>query len=66
MRWVQEEPQNMGAYTFIHSQLHSFRLPDGVKFAHVSRPESASPATGSATVHEQEQRSLLDQAYAGL
>jgi 2-oxoglutarate dehydrogenase complex dehydrogenase (E1) component-like enzyme len=32
----------------------------------VSREESASPASGSLTVHKQEQEALLDQAFAGL
>jgi multifunctional 2-oxoglutarate metabolism enzyme len=66
LRWVQEEPENMGAYMFIHFQLHSFRLPQGVRFGHVSREESASPATGSATVHEREQQDLLKRAFEGL
>jgi 2-oxoglutarate dehydrogenase E1 component/2-oxoglutarate decarboxylase len=66
LRWVQEEPENMGAYVFIHFQLHSFRLPEGVRFGHVSRAESASPATGSATVHEREQQDLLKGAFEGL
>jgi 2-oxoglutarate dehydrogenase complex dehydrogenase (E1) component-like enzyme len=66
LRWVQEEPENMGAYGFNHAQLHSFRLPKGVEFHHVGRDESASPATGSATVHEREQQKLLDEAFAGL
>jgi 2-oxoglutarate dehydrogenase complex dehydrogenase (E1) component-like enzyme len=64
--WVQEEPENMGAYVFIHLQLHSFRLPEGVRFGHVSREESASPATGSATVHEREQQDLMKRAFQGL
>jgi 2-oxoglutarate dehydrogenase complex dehydrogenase (E1) component-like enzyme len=62
---VQEEPENMGAYAFVHRQLHR-RLPDGVRFDHASRPEHASPATGSATMHEREQRELLDRAFDGL
>jgi 2-oxoglutarate dehydrogenase E1 component len=66
LRWVQEEPENMGAYVFVHFQLHSFRLPEGVRFGHVSRAESASPATGSATVHEREQQDLLKGAFEGL
>ncbi|HJP65993.1 MAG TPA: multifunctional oxoglutarate decarboxylase/oxoglutarate dehydrogenase thiamine pyrophosphate-binding subunit/dihydrolipoyllysine-residue succinyltransferase subunit, partial [Actinomycetota bacterium] len=65
MRWVQEEPENMGAYGFIHAQLHSFRLPEGVRFTHVAREESASPASGSATVHEREQQALIQQALTG-
>jgi 2-oxoglutarate decarboxylase len=65
VRWVQEEPENMGAYYFVHRHLHRL-LPEGVRFDHVSRPESASPATGSATVHELEQRELLEEAFRGL
>ena len=65
IRWVQEEPENMGGYAFVHRLLHG-RLPDGVRLAHASRPERASPATGSATMHEREQRELLDRAFDGL
>ena len=65
VRWVQEEPENMGSYAFVHAQLHhKGALPDGVRFGHVARPESASPATGSATIHEREQRELIDRAFA--
>jgi 2-oxoglutarate dehydrogenase complex dehydrogenase (E1) component-like enzyme len=65
VRWVQEEPENMGAYAFVHVRLHS-ALPRGIAFSHVARPESASPAGGSATVHELEQEDLLERAYEGL
>jgi multifunctional 2-oxoglutarate metabolism enzyme len=65
VRWVQEEPENMGAYRFAHWRLHS-KLPDGVAFNHVSREESGSPATGSATVHDLEQKALIKAAFAGL
>ncbi|HXF57341.1 MAG TPA: multifunctional oxoglutarate decarboxylase/oxoglutarate dehydrogenase thiamine pyrophosphate-binding subunit/dihydrolipoyllysine-residue succinyltransferase subunit, partial [Actinomycetota bacterium] len=65
VRWVQEEPENMGAYSFVHRHLHRL-LPEGVAFDHVSRPESSSPATGSATLHELEQRELLRAAFEGL
>jgi multifunctional 2-oxoglutarate metabolism enzyme len=63
--WVQEEPENMGAYTFVHGRLHQ-SLPEGVTFGHVARIESGSPATGSATMHDLEQRELLDRAFQGL
>jgi multifunctional 2-oxoglutarate metabolism enzyme len=62
--WVQEEPENMGAWWFVFRFLEG-RLPRGLKLNHVARPESASPATGSATVHEQEQKELLEEAFAG-
>jgi 2-oxoglutarate decarboxylase len=65
LRWVQEEPENMGAYYYLHTVLHS-GLPNGVVFSHVSREESASPAAGSATLHEQEQQELLDAAFEGI
>jgi len=65
LRWVQEEPENMGAYYYLHTVLHS-GLPKGVAFSHISREESASPAAGSATLHEQEQEELLAEAFEGL
>jgi 2-oxoglutarate dehydrogenase E1 component len=63
--WVQEEPANMGAWPFMHGKLHTL-LRDGYRLKHVARPESASPATGSATMHEREQERLLDEALADL
>jgi 2-oxoglutarate dehydrogenase complex dehydrogenase (E1) component-like enzyme len=64
--WVQEEPENMGAYRFVHWWLHHKHLPADVGFRHVARPESGSPATGSATMHELEQADLLRRAFEGL
>ena len=63
--WVQEEPENMGGYRFVHWWLHRV-LPDRVAFTHVSRVESGSPASGSATVHNAEQAQLLASAFEGL
>ena len=63
VRWVQEEPENMGGYRFVHWRLHR-ALPEGVRFSHVARVESGSPATGSATVHELEQQDLLRRGLA--
>lgn len=59
--WVQEEPWNMGAW-FTMSQ----RLPAliGRKLTCVSRPESASPATGSKASHKVEQAKLVERAFA--
>ncbi|HZA27911.1 MAG TPA: multifunctional oxoglutarate decarboxylase/oxoglutarate dehydrogenase thiamine pyrophosphate-binding subunit/dihydrolipoyllysine-residue succinyltransferase subunit [Actinomycetota bacterium] len=65
VRWVQEEPENMGAYAFVHARLHR-ALPDGIRFRHVARPESGSPAPGIRAVHEQEQATLLQAALADL
>jgi 2-oxoglutarate dehydrogenase E1 component len=63
--WLQEEPENMGAWTFVHGRLHRL-LRDAYTLRHVSRPESASPATGSQTVHQKEQADLLTRTFAGL
>ena len=56
--WLQEEPENMGPWPFVHHQVHQ-QLRE-VAVSHVARAESASPATGSGLVHAAEQRDLLD------
>ena len=58
--WLQEEPENMGAWPFVHHQVHQ-QLRE-VAVSHVARAESASPATGSGLVHAAEQADLLDRA----
>ncbi len=61
--WVQDEPANMGAMTFV--RLHVAELLDGRwPLAAVARPASASPATGSATAHKKEQGLVIEQAFA--
>jgi multifunctional 2-oxoglutarate metabolism enzyme len=60
--WAQEEPENMGAGRFV---LRNLRDRLGVDVRLVSRPESASPATGSLTLHRKEQSELLDRALTG-
>ncbi|MBV9283092.1 MAG: multifunctional oxoglutarate decarboxylase/oxoglutarate dehydrogenase thiamine pyrophosphate-binding subunit/dihydrolipoyllysine-residue succinyltransferase subunit, partial [Acidimicrobiia bacterium] len=61
--WLQEEPENMGPWSFVHSRLHRL-LRDDFTLKHVSRVESASPAAGSATVHQQELAELLKKVLA--
>ena len=56
--WVQEEPENMGAWAFI---LRSFRE---VKKDIISRRATASTATGFHKVHQQEQQDIIDRAFA--
>ena len=58
--WLQEEPENMGAWPFIHLQMHDQHR--GYQVSHVARAESASPATGSGLVHAAEQADLLARA----
>jgi len=61
--WVQEEPENMGAWSFAHGRLHRL-LRERFTLTHVSRSESASPATGSAALHHLEHEDLLIRAFA--
>jgi 2-oxoglutarate dehydrogenase E1 component len=61
--WVQEEPENMGAWRHMRVRYGSMmfgRFP----FSGVCRTESASPATGSASCHKLEQQELLERAFA--
>jgi 2-oxoglutarate dehydrogenase E1 component len=60
--WVQEEPENMGAWRFWRARFGTSllgRLP----LAGIFRPESASPATGSPGSHRIEQERILQQAF---
>jgi len=57
--WLQEEPENMGAWNFIKGRLYE-RHGDQYSIQRISRPESGSPATGSAKIHAQEHVQLLD------
>lgn len=54
--WVQEEPENMGAWG------HILRHLKAVNWTYIGRPESASPAVGSSKIHEQQQTSLVNAA----
>ena len=54
--WVQEEPENMGAWSFILS-----RVDMDMKV--VARKMGTSPATGFAKVHKQEQAELVEKAF---
>ena len=58
--WVQEEPENMGAWA------HLLRKLRQVELEVVARPASGAPATGSGQRHRIEQARLLDRAFADL
>jgi 2-oxoglutarate dehydrogenase E1 component len=62
--WCQEEPQNMGAWSFVVSRIEdvieSLGRSDRVRYA--GRPEAASPAAGYLKIHEREQKQLVDLA----
>jgi len=59
--WLQEEPENMGAWSFVHGRLH--RLLQGrYTLRHVSRDPAGSPATGSIAIHQLEHEDLLERS----
>jgi 2-oxoglutarate dehydrogenase E1 component len=60
--WVQEEPENMGAWRRMKGKFGEWLL-GRFPFTSVSRPASASPATGSAHSHRLEQQKLMDIAF---
>jgi 2-oxoglutarate dehydrogenase E1 component len=57
--WCQEESQNMGGWTFAAPRLKELT---GRDFLYVGRDASASPATGSHTIHDREQAELVEAA----
>jgi 2-oxoglutarate dehydrogenase E1 component len=59
--WVQEEPENMGAWRFLRAQLGERLF--GRPFSVISRPAAASPATGSTNRHKREQAEIIAQAF---
>lgn len=60
--WVQEEPQNMGAWGFIRPQKHKL-LPSGSVLRYVGRARSASPAAGSFHRHKREYAQMITELF---
>ena len=63
--WCQEEPENMGAWTFVDRRIEDVMTELGMKTSrpkYVGRPAAASPATGLAKVHAAEQTRLVRDA----
>jgi 2-oxoglutarate dehydrogenase E1 component len=56
--WVQEEPENMGAWSYMLRSLRSWNLEV------IATPASASPAAGSPKVHEKRMRSMFDKVFS--
>lgn len=64
--WAQEEPRNMGAWTFVAPRLDNIMEALDVeqrRLVYAGRKPAASPATGNHGQHEREQRQLLDDAF---
>jgi 2-oxoglutarate dehydrogenase E1 component len=57
--WVQEEPENMGAWPFMHCKLEKLF---GRSIGYIGRAAAASPATGFSKVHKEEQAAIVEKA----
>ncbi|MDX1974639.1 MAG: 2-oxoglutarate dehydrogenase E1 component [Rickettsiales bacterium] len=62
--WCQEEPKNMGAWSFISPRIEDVMEAIGRtdRLRYTGRPEAASPAAGYLKIHEKEQKLLVSQA----
>jgi 2-oxoglutarate dehydrogenase E1 component len=60
LRWVQDEPANQGPWTYMGLFMPRY----GINFKVISRPASASPATGSSKRHAAEQADVIARAFA--
>ena len=56
--WVQEEPENMGAWYFMRPMLKPLLQP-----VYIGRPRSASPAVGSFALHKKEHAEIMDSLF---
>ncbi|MBY4898809.1 2-oxoglutarate dehydrogenase E1 component [Cupriavidus sp. AU9028] len=63
--WCQDEPQNQGAWFFVQHYIME-NMTEGQKLGYAGRPASASPAVGYYAKHNEQQKALLDAAFAKL
>jgi 2-oxoglutarate dehydrogenase E1 component len=61
--WVQDEPQNQGYWFFVQHHILE-NMTEGQKLAYAGRAASASPAVGYASKHAEQQKALIDTAFA--
>ncbi len=61
--WVQDEPQNQGAWFYVQHHIYE-NMIEGQKLGYAGRAASASPAVGYLAKHQEQQKALLEQAYA--
>jgi len=60
--WVQEEPKNMGAWTFVEPRLQTL-APAGVYVSYIGRRRRSSTAEGEPIVHKKEQARIINLAF---
>jgi 2-oxoglutarate dehydrogenase E1 component len=63
--WCQDEPQNQGAWFFVQHYIHE-NMFDGQKLGYAGRSASASPAVGYSHLHQEQQKMLVEAAFAKL
>jgi 2-oxoglutarate dehydrogenase E1 component len=63
--WCQDEPQNQGAWFFIQHNIHE-NMSEGQKLGYAGRAASASPAVGYSHLHQDQQKALIEAAFAKL
>ncbi len=63
--WCQDEPQNQGAWFFVQHYLHE-NMIEGQRLGYSGRAASASPAVGYAHLHQEQQKALVEGAFAKL
>ncbi|HYW57908.1 MAG TPA: 2-oxoglutarate dehydrogenase E1 component [Polaromonas sp.] len=63
--WCQDEPQNQGAWFFVQHYIHE-NMAEGQKLGYAGRTASASPAVGYSHLHQEQQKALVDAAFAKL
>jgi 2-oxoglutarate dehydrogenase E1 component len=63
--WCQDEPQNQGAWFFIQHNIHE-NMVDGQRLGYAGRAASASPAVGYSHLHQEQQKALVEAAFAKL
>ncbi len=60
---MQDEPQNQGPWFYVQHHLYE-NMTEGQKLGYAGRPASASPAVGYLAKHQEQQKALIEQAYA--
>ena len=63
--WCQDEPQNQGAWFFIQHNIHE-NMVEGQRLGYSGRAASASPAVGYSHLHQEQQKALVEGAFAKL
>ena len=63
--WVQEEPQNMGAWFYVEPRANTAlkAIGQAQRISYFGRNPAASPATGNVTIHQAEMEQYLEAAF---